>query len=166
MKRFVIILVSLAVVATNSAFAQSRAAAGLDKLKSLAGEWMAEGPEGLVNVSYQITSGGTALIETRTPANEPSMVTIFHLDGDNLMMEHYCSAGNQPRMRAELRAGDLKKITFTFIDVTNLAKPSAGYMRGLMFSFVDEEHFTQVWTWREGGKDTSSTFNMKRKARR
>ena len=166
MKRFAIILLLLAVAVTNSVFAQSRAAAGFDKLKSLVGEWVAEGPEGPVNVSYQMASGGSALIETRTPTNEPSMVTIFHLDGDKLMMDHYCSAGNQPRMRAEVSTGEVKKINFTFIDVTNLANPSAGHMRGLTFSFADEDHFTQVWMWREGGKDTSSTFNMKRKARR
>ena len=28
------------------------------------------------------------------------MATLYHLDGDQLMLTHYCSAGNQPRMRA------------------------------------------------------------------
>jgi hypothetical protein len=58
----------------------------------------------LTNVSYQLISGGAAIMERIMPPNEPSMVSIYHLDGDKLMMTHYCSAGNQPRMQAEAQA--------------------------------------------------------------
>src|SRR5262245_33835119 len=111
MKRLTHTLLLLAIIAlsANTVWAQSSAAteraahdwaaAGFEKLKSLAGEWQAQGPHGLTKVSYEIVSGGTAVMETIIPPQEPTMVTLYHRDGDQLMMTHYCSGGNQPRMR-------------------------------------------------------------------
>ncbi len=141
--------------------AQNPAAAGYDKLKSLEGEWKGIGPNDLqLNVTYEIVSGGQAVIETRVPVGEPSMVTVFHLDGDALMMTHYCSAGNQPRMRAT-RSSD-KIIDFTMIDVTNLATPTEGHMQGLRFDFDNGTQFRQLWTWRQDGSDHPAAFKMER----
>ena len=48
------------------------------------------------------------------------MISMFHLDGPNrLLITHYCSAGNQPRMQAS-SSPDGKTITFTFVDATIL----------------------------------------------
>lgn len=166
MKRCVSILLSLTVIAlaTGPAPAQSQAAAGFEKLKSLAGEWQGKGPDGQpASVSYQLVSGGSVVMETLKPVNEPSMVTLYHLDGDRLMVTHYCSIGNQPRLRAEAVAGEVNKLNFTFVDVTNLAKPSDGHMRNLALTFQDKDHITQVWTWRADGKDASGTFTLERK---
>ena len=166
MKRCTVILLSIAALtlSMDSVSAQSKAAAGFEKLKSLAGEWNGKGPDGqLVKVTYQIVSGGSALIEQRKPAQEPDMVSVFHLDGDKLMMAHYCSAGNQPRMRAEAPSGEIKNLNFTFVDVTNLTKPTNGHMRQLSFTFQDNDHMIQVWTWREGGKDMPARFELERK---
>jgi hypothetical protein len=161
----VFVLLSLAVVglSANSVLAQSKAADGFEALTSLVGEWQGKGPDGRpLAVSYEILSGGSALMETRTPTKEPSMVTVFHLDGDQLMMTHYCSIGNQPRMRADAATAELKTLNFTFVDVTNMAHPSDGHMRGLTFTFEDDDHITQVWTWRQEGNDTPATFHLER----
>lgn len=135
---------------------------GLDKLKSLAGTWHGSGPDGAtLRVSYEIASGGTALMETRVPSNEPEMITLFHLDGDALALTHYCSAGNQPRMRAE-PTRSVDEMNFTFVDVSNLATLAEGHMRALRMVFQDDDHLTQVWTWREGGQDVQATFHLER----
>lgn len=134
----------------------------LDKLKSLAGTWHGSGPDGAtLVVSYEIASGGTALMETRRPSNEPEMITLFHLDGDALALTHYCSAGNQPRMRAE-PSRSANEMNFSFVDVSNLTTPSEGHMRALTMVFQDADHLTQVWTWREGGQDVQATFHLSR----
>jgi hypothetical protein len=166
MKHCVAILSAVAalILSTKSISAQSKAAAGFEKLKALAGEWHGKGPDGQpVKVTYQVASGGSALIEKREPAQEPDMISVFHIDGDKLMMAHYCSAGNQPRMRAEAPAGEIKNLNFTFVDVTNLTKPTAGHMRQLSFTFQDNDHMIQVWTWREDGKDMPAMFELERK---
>jgi hypothetical protein len=162
-------------ISGNTALAQNTTATGFDKLKSLAGEWEAVGPDGApVKISYEIISGGAAVMETRAPANEPSMVSIFHLDGDKLVMTHYCSAGNQPhmqadphmqaeRMQTEIQRGEIKALNFSFVSITNLSKPADGHMRKLSYTFRDKDHITQVWTWREAGKDAAATFDLVRK---
>ena len=141
--------------------AQNSASEGYEKLKSLEGEWKGIGPNDLqLNVTYEIVSGGQAVIETRVPVGEPSMVTVFHLDGDALMMTHYCSAGNQPRMRATVLSD--KIVDFTMIDVTNLATPNEGHMHGLRFDFEDDTHFRQLWMWRQNGSDGPAAFQLER----
>lgn len=159
-----LLLLAAIVVSGNAVLAQKNAATGFEKLKSLAGEWEAVGPDGArVKISYEIISGGAAVMETRAPANEPSMVSIFHLDGDRLVMEHYCSAGNQPRMQAEVQKGKVNALNFSFVSITNLSKPTDGHMRKLSYTFRDNDHITQVWTWREAGKDAAATFDLVKK---
>jgi hypothetical protein len=166
MKGYLLLLlvVTLITLSSNSVMAQSKATTGFEKLKSLVGEWEGKAQDGRqLNVTYQIVSGGSALIETLQSANEPSMVTLYHLDGDRLMATHYCSAGNQPRMLTQPTAGELKDLDFKFVDVTNLAKPKAGHMRNLAVTFEDKDHIKQVWTFRMDGKDEKTTFNLERK---
>ncbi len=77
------------------------------------------------------------------------------------MMTHYCSAGNQPRMKATVtEEGDMD---FQFVDVTNLKSKSEGHMTGLRIDFVDENHFNQVWTWSKGDQTKPNTFKFERK---
>ena len=141
---------------------KGQGAAAFEKLKSLAGEWQGQGPHGMTKFSYQIVAGGSAVLETMMPHDEPSMITLYHLDGDRLMLTHYCSSGNQPRMRAEAAAGEIKSLDFTFVDVTNLSPPSAGHMHKLAITFQGRGHFTQVWTWRQEGKDMPTIFTLER----
>ena len=166
MKRHTFVLLTLAFLCLlfNSALGQSRASAGFDKLKSLAGEWQAILPDGKVHkVVYEIASGGSAVVETLKPPNEPSMMSVYHLDGDKLVMTHYCSAGNQPRMRVVVTGADIKSLNFTFVDATNLSKSSDGHMHSLTITFKDKDHIRHEWTWREGGKDILSVFEFARK---
>jgi len=166
MKRYSLTLFFLTVIAlcSNSAWTQNKAVAGFEKIKSLAGEWQGVGSDGKQRtVSYQLLSGGTAVMETLTPTDEPSMVTVYYIAGDRLMMTHFCSAGNQPRMRAEVAAGEIKKLDFTFLDATNLAKPTAGHIHRLQITFQDQNHMAQTWTWREEGKEMPNSFSLARK---
>lgn len=143
-----------------------KASPGFEKLKTLSGEWQAKTAEGLLQrVSYKVVSGGSALMETLKPGkDEPEMITVYHPDGDNLMMTHYCSANNQPRMKAEPVSGEVKTLTFSFLDATNLAGPDAGHMHRLVVTFQDKNHFTQEWTWHEKGQDApAKVFRFERK---
>jgi hypothetical protein len=78
-------------------------------------------------------------------------------------MTHFCPSGNQPRMRATTIAPDLKTISFDFLDATNLPNPRAGHMQRAMYLFSDADHYTEEWTWRQDGKDTTYQFEMQRK---
>ncbi|MDQ2871040.1 MAG: hypothetical protein M3S32_09875 [Acidobacteriota bacterium] len=133
-----------------------------ESLKTLQGEW-----DGLYDgkvagkASYRLVSGGTVLMETLVSPDHTDMITMYHPDGAGLVMTHYCSENNQPRMRAS--STDPKRVAFRYLDATNLSSPDAPRMSGLVVTLKDADHFTQDWTYTAGGKDMASTFAYTRK---
>ncbi len=149
-------------VASPAAVAESGSV--FEKFKALAGEWEGQRSDGgSVKVSYQVLSGGSAVVETLTElAEEVTMVTVYHMDGNDVRMTHYCSAKNQPRMKAAAVSPDARVVSFEFVDVTNLAQPTDGHMQNLEITFKDRNHITQKWTWRDNGRTTDNTFTLTR----
>jgi hypothetical protein len=159
----------LAAASLVTAQAPNGAQRAFHKLKGLSGEWTGTSGDGSpATVSYRVTGKGSALVETLRIANanagNPEMTTTYYVDGDRLMMTHFCAAGNQPRMRSAGLSADGKSIAFAFQDATNLPSPDAGHMRALTVTLVDADHFTQQWTWHEKGKeDMKDLFKLTRK---
>jgi hypothetical protein len=138
--------------------------AGFEKLKSLAGEWEGKTTDGKpVKATYKVTSGGSALSETLQAGTEPEMLTVYHMDGGQLMMTHYCSLANQPRMRAAASSGDPKSLDFQYVSATNLAKADAPHMHHLVVAFDDANHITQKWMLKGMGPDQEVAFHLERK---
>ena len=108
MKRFTSCLMWLFAFTLISSQIQAaeNASAQFESLKSLVGEWQGKSVDEKMDrknviVTYELVSNGSTIMERLMPENEPNMITMYHLDGDNLMMTHYCAAFNQPRMQAE-----------------------------------------------------------------
>lgn len=125
------------------------AVAAFARLKTLVGEWEANTPDGKVRLAYELTGGGSALVERQTEEKMPSMMTVYHLDGDRLILTHYCMAGNQPRMQARGINPETGEIQFQFLDVTNLARPGAGHMHNAKLRVVDNSHLDSEWQFYE-----------------
>lgn len=142
------------VLAASQLYADS----GLDKIKSLVGVWEATTPEGPATVKYELISNGTA-VEERLSVNNEEMVSIYHMNGDKLMMTHYCSFNNQPRLEAAVQ-GDT--ITFSYVDATNLSSESSPHITGLVLNFKDADHFTQQWS-NNDPNHKNATMNFQRK---
>ena len=106
-----------------------RAAAAFEKLKALEGDWMSYSSKGWSgDMSLRVIASGSAVVATsRFEEAHPgeTMLSVFHLDGDRLLLTHYCVARNQPRLEATEISPDLSTITFTFRDATNLASRDA-----------------------------------------
>lgn len=134
-----------------------------EKMTSLVGEWKGTSMDGKpATVTYTLVSDNSALMERLTMGGESEMVTMYHPDGDHLMMTHYCSAHNQPRMRSNAVDAGGRNITFDLVDVTNLSAPDAGHMKRLVETFTDNDHFTQEWTWTQQGKDMAVVITFER----
>ncbi len=160
----VILALSVGVLYAGAPPEGSTASSGFDQLKTLVGEWKGKDSDGKpVTITYKLVSMGTALMETLDMGEEHgAMITMYHLDGKRLMMTHYCSMGNQPRMRAENMAKD-GKLAFSMVDITNRASSKDNYMKKLIFTFKDGDHFSQEWTMRmEGKMDHPSSFDFER----
>ena len=134
------------------------------KLKTLAGTWESKMPDGKVAVTeIKSMSAGSALMMIQGDDRYGTMVTMIHPDGDRVLLTHYCSAKNQPRMTGQMMP-DGKTIKFSFLDVTNLAEGQPGLMRKLILTMPDDDHMSQEWHFRGAdGKDMVDTFNMVRK---
>jgi hypothetical protein len=138
-----------------------------DRLKSLVGEWEGtySGPDehGTVALSYRLVSNGTTLMETMRSGHDADMITMYSPDGASLVATHYCSEGNQPRMRADASSAGAVRIVFRFVDATNLPDPDAIHMRSLVVMFEGPDRFRQEWTSRAGDKDQTGIFEYRRK---
>jgi hypothetical protein len=136
-----------------------------DQLKPLVGEWEGQTPDGKkMHASYELVSGGTALLARLEMVGEREMVTVYTPDGDRLAVTHFCSAGNQPQMRTEPVTGPATEFSFSFVRATNLASPTAGHMHHLTVALQDHNHFSEAWTWNDNGKEHTEVFHYTRKS--
>ena len=161
MKSLRIAAVLTLLLAATAAFAQSDAKSTFDRLLALNGTWEGKNSQGdPLKVTFRPTSGGTAILSEITGKGE-DMVTMFHMDNGRVLMTHYCGAGNQPRMQANM-SPDGKTITFTFVDATNLASPKAGHMDHLVITMSDSDHHSEDWTFAMDGKEMKEHFELTR----
>jgi hypothetical protein len=168
-----IVLISFATVAV----AQSNAQKSFDTLKALAGSW--QGPVTTIpkqaemgnntnmQVSLRVTSRGNALVhemKAAGTADDPTRydhpVTMLYLDGDRLLLTHYCDAGNRPRMVAQT-SPDGKKVEFAFLDLSGGTQ--FGHMEHAVFTMIDANHHTEDWTYiMPGDKPVRAHFDLAR----
>jgi len=137
--------------------------ASMEKMKSLVGHWEGKDKEGKpIQLTYHLVSGGSTLVERMDHGeHKDGMITVYHLDGNDVMLTHYCSMGNQPRMRAV--GSDAGSISFSFVDGTNM-KSEDPHMHKLTISWKDVDHIVQEWTMQSEGKDSPPIiFELERK---
>jgi hypothetical protein len=161
MKSVCIAITLLFVLATSAAFAASAAQKSFDELKSLDGSWEGKAANGEpLQVIYRVTSNGSAVMSEIK--GKEDMISMFSLDGDRLVITHYCAAGNQPRMVAG-PSTDGRTLTFDYLDATNLATPDAGHMTRLVLSMPDPNHHTEEWIFTDHGKQEKEVLDLWRK---
>jgi hypothetical protein len=150
-------------------------AEALASLRSLAGEW--EGPlewsgartgTGTMSVSYSLTGNGSAVVENISDVGgaTPAMTSVYHLDGADLRMTHYCGAENQPRLRAQHIDIAHGAIDFAFVDVTNLRSPGAPHVHGVEMRLMDPDHITLTFLFRSGGQESRERITLTRRSQK
>ena len=163
--RFAITGMTIVAVALCSALlrAQPQAAdsrAAMERLKTLVGKWESRvkgSSGGPSSVTYTLTSRGSVLIE-----DAGGMMTAYHMDKDQLVLTHFCGAGNQPRMR--IKAADANHIYFEMYDITNLANPQAYHSTTLDVVFLGNDRVDLVYGGISAGQPSAQTFQLTRKA--
>ena len=84
---------------------------------------------------------------------------MFYLNGDRLMLTHYCDAGNRPRMTGKT-SPDGKIVEFEFLDVAGSTQ--YGHMHHAVFTAIDVNHHSEEWTFMEGDKPVHAHFDLRR----
>jgi hypothetical protein len=141
-----------------------------EKLKGLAGSWTGQltttpsAPEAdgkFVQFSMQVTSRGNALMHELSVSGLPDHpLTMFYLEGDALVLTHYCDAGNRPHMRGTL-SPDRKTLTFDFVSLDGSNR--TGHMHHAVITFIDDNHHVEEWTYMmPGDKGVTARFDLHR----
>jgi hypothetical protein len=89
------------------------------------------------------------------------MVSMYAVDGSDLVMTHYCILGNQPRMKVSSKSSG-NKLVFEFAGGTNLDPKKDKHMHGATLTFVDADHLEiDGEGWDNGGPAHDMCHGMK-----
>ena len=141
----------------------SGAAAAFSRIKSLVGEWQADTPMGKSRVTYELVSSGTAVLERDAIGDMPPMITLYYLDGNRLLLTHYCMVGNQPRMRSAA-GNDGDEVVFEFAGGANLNPATDVHMHDYRLRFAGTDRIRGEWELYKDGKSSAKhAFDLVRK---
>jgi hypothetical protein len=151
-------LASAMIVASQENHPAVRSNPAFEQLKSLAGEWQNKNGR----VVYTVVSNGSVVMEHMQPQKEWEIITMYTLDGDRIVVTHYCAMGNQPTMQSAPVSEATGRYDFTFVRVIGTKSPDEAHMSALSLVIPDKDHLTQVWTYEDHGKSASDTFSYTR----
>ncbi|MFO0888009.1 MAG: hypothetical protein U0790_02560 [Isosphaeraceae bacterium] len=128
--------------------------AAFETMKTLEGTWLATDADGKptdqVLSIIKVTAGGSAVHETIFPGQPQEMISVYTVDGPDLVMTHYCVLGNQPRLKADPKSTS-SRISFEFAGGSNLDPAKDRHMHSATLTIVDDSHIEVAGTgWQDG----------------
>ena len=166
---FFLLVLSILALARSSGADEPASRAALERLLSLAGDWAGtfewsggRTGGGSLSATYSTTGNGSAVVESLLMNGVPSMTSVYHLDGAELRMTHYCAAKNQPRLKAERIDLDEGVLDFRFVDATNLASPDAPHVEGLEMRLLGADRLSLTFLFTSGGAKSRERIDLQR----
>lgn len=166
-----LVLLSLMLAAAPLAADDGRDGAlqAFEQLKSLAGTWHGEavggghvGTDPVVH-ELRVASAGTVVMETMNQGTDDEMINMYYMVGNDLMLTHYCSSGNQPTMKLVLPRRDGREMNFEFSGGTNLDPSRDGHIHGIRVVLTGDDAFESYWTgWKDGQEAGVRKFALRR----
>ncbi len=147
------------------------AQAAFDRLKGLEGTWQGttsgggEGEgEATVTHVFEVSAAGTVVMETMNPdVPDHEMINMYHLDGEELVLTHYCASGNQPKMKLVRPQAADNDLRFDFTGGTNLDPAKDVHIHAAHLVLVDADTLKSAWTGYKDGREAGvRTFMLKR----
>ncbi len=104
-------------------------------------------------VSVKTKALGSAVVHTYGAGTPAEMETVFHMDGDQLLLTHYCALQNAPILRfvKSEKPGELK---FVFQGGTNFDPKVDAHLHESTFQIMDNNTIEQRSTVFANGKPT------------
>lgn len=139
--------------------------AAFETLKTLAGEWQGntlteDGEPGATR--FRVTAGGHAVEEIMFPGTGHEMVNMYHLSGDELLVTHYCSSGNQPEMKLDTAASKPGDLVFVFAGGKRLDPATDSHIHGARL-VIEGDKLREEWSsWNKGKEAGVMKFFLKR----
>jgi hypothetical protein len=174
MKRTTLLLgILLLTIGVGTAAAEMSAHDAFATLKGMAGSWHGT-PEGVgeeaeaveagqVTHEIEVSAAGTVVMETMGPGTEHEMINMYHLDGDDLVLTHYCAGGNQPTMRLDREASTGERFIFDFTGGTNLDPATDHFIHDMELGIQGDGKVESVWnSWADGAEAATMIFHLTR----
>ena len=170
-----VLILTLIALAPAAAQADSlTATAAFDQLKSLAGTWhgtpesegeAAEAEAEMVaqvTHTFELSAAGTVVMETMNPGTPHEMINMYHVDGEEVVLTHYCAGGNQPTMQMNRSASSDGNLVFDFTGGTNLDPAVDTHIHSAELT-LSEESLLSEWMSHAGGEPAGKmTFHLSR----
>ena len=138
--------------------------AELKRIKNLAGRWTSTtsmfGKENeQVFVEYEVTSGGSAVLEKIFPGTPQEMISVYYDDNDGkLAMTHYCMMRNRPQLK--LASSNKNTINMDIVKVDGLQSPDEPSMGAMSIKFKDKDHIIISCKGRGKGSEDQKPHTM------
>jgi hypothetical protein len=147
-------------VAAAEAASGRAGAAAFEQLKNLVGEWRGQRPDGReIGVTYRLSARGSVLVETWNLGPGLESLTVYHIDGSELLATHFCPQGNQPRLR--MRQGAGSRFDFTFLDATGV-EPGQAIQHDFWIEIGADGTIARGETYVQGDEAESETISYER----
>lgn len=138
--------------------------AELNRIKALEGRWTSTtsmfGKENeRVYTEFQVTSGGSAVLERIFPGTPNEMVSVYYDDEKGkLAMTHYCIMRNRPNLKLVSSSADTLKLDVAKVEgLKSKDDPSMG---GVTLHFKDKDHFESTCQGRGKGAEKEPPTTM------
>lgn len=146
------------------------AEAAFERLKGLEGTWTgkiavadAEHEGTPVVHEFRVSANGSVVMETMNPGTEHEMINMYHLDGDALVLTHYCAGSNQPTMKLDRSASGADAYVFEFTGGTNLDPAKDQHIHDAKLVFHEDGALESNWSgWKDGEQQGQMSFLLAR----
>ena len=160
-----LILISFCIPALAHDMPTPKVSKNFESLKGLLGTWEGttkmEGKDQPATVTYELTSGGTAIEEKLMPGTPHEMLTVYANQGDQVSVTHYCMLGNQPQMK--LKKADSGVFEFEMEGTKGIADKNEMHMHAIKL-IHDGDKLKQEWTnYNKGKKAEMAVFEFTKK---
>ena len=98
-----------------------------------------------------MVSAGTVVMERMFPGTAHEMISMYHLDGDDLVMVHYCAGGNRPKLK--LTSSEGGALSFDFAGGSNVDAAKDDHIHGAEIRLGDDGRLHEAWTGWSGGEE-------------
>ena len=141
-----------------------KSSAELNRIKGLAGRWVTKTsmfgkPDERVYTEFQVTSGGSAVVERIFPGTPQEMVSVYYDDDKGkLAMTHYCIMRNRPTLKLAESSPDA--IMLDVAKVEGLKSKNDPSMGAVTIRFKDKNHFEATCQGRGKGAEKEAPMTM------
>jgi hypothetical protein len=133
-----------------------------EAIKALAGDWSGSYQDGGGNMRFEVTSGGHTVLQTEFPGEPHEMRTLYWLDDGNLVAQHFCMLGNQPRWDVESPDGGAT-LRYVFTGGGNLDPAVDQHAHEGVMRIGAGGTLESTWTfWKDGAPSEKNTFRLTR----